>query len=116
MPTYRGTSTFVVPKGIVLRKSTAAGVTGATRWEVYEGDKAPAIGDWEDEEKRYLGDVVRWSYAGSAGWSWQPRDGEVQDFESVGPVAEALGKIAEEIREISSLAEGLRKKGETSGT
>ena len=101
MPTpYRGTSTFVVPKGIVLRKCTAAGRIGATRWEAYKGDEAPKIGDWEDEDKRYLGDVVRWG--GSAGWSWQPADQEpydCKDFPSVGGVADILSDIAREIRE-----------------
>jgi hypothetical protein len=102
MPPYRGTSTFVVPKGIVLRKSTAAGRVGATRWEVYEGDKAPDIGDWEDEDKRYLGDVVNWTGPGDsgAGWSWQPKDGpQPEAFSSVGPVADALSEVAREIRE-----------------
>jgi len=99
MPPYRGTSTFVVPEGIVLRRSTAAGRKDATRWEVYEGDKAPAIGDWQEEDRRYLGDVVRWRDVRDAGWSWQPKDRDTQDFDSVGPVADALSEVAREIRE-----------------
>lgn len=95
MPPYRGTSTFVVPQGVVLRKSTAAGRIHATRWEVYEGDKAPKIMDIEDEDKRYLGDVVRWS---EAGWSWQPAGGGSREFQSVGPIADVLSELAKEIR------------------
>ena len=105
MPPYRGTSTFVVPKGIVLRP-VAAGRIHATRWEVYEGDKAPKEGDWEDEDNRYLGDVVSWRDVREAGWSWQPKDGpQPEAFGSVGPVADILSQIAGALRFEQAYAE-----------
>ena len=101
MPPYRGTSTFVVPMGIVLRR-VAAGRINASRWEVYAGYKVPKIGDWKDEDERYLGDVVNWTSPGDsgAGWSWQPKGGpQPEAFSSVGPVAEILGEIALYLRQ-----------------
>ncbi len=99
MPPYRGTSTFVVPRGIVLRR-VAAGRIKASRWEVYEGDKVPKVGDWEDEDNRYLGDVVNWQDARETGWSWQPRGGpQPEAFSSVDSIADIMSALAREIRE-----------------
>jgi hypothetical protein len=104
MPNYRGTSTFVVPRGVVLRR-VAAGRIHAVRWEVYEGDEAPAIEDWDGRDARWLGDVVSWRDVRDAGWSWQPKDGETKDFPSVGGVANVLSQIASALRFEQAYAE-----------
>ena len=55
--------------GLSVRRSTASGRKGATRWEVWNGEA-----DYDHPEK-YLGDLVR--FMPEAEWVWQPYpDGE----------------------------------------
>jgi len=65
--------------GLSVRRATASGRKGATRWEVYKGEA-----DYEN----WLGDLVR--FMPEAQWVWQPRDGE----EVSGPDPYAVARAA----------------------
>ena len=96
-PHYRARTGFVIPRGIVLRP-IAPGRIHAYRWEVYAGYTVPKDKNWEDQDARYIGDVVNWTGVRETGWSWQPKEGESQDFSNAGPVADILSVLAREIR------------------